>query len=74
MIYPRPVRGALLYDRKEKGVDIKEAMKIVAEQVIVKGDERIEEALQTVEAALSLKPIVSHGNGESFHYIDREDV
>ena len=50
-------------------MDIKEAMKIVAEQVIVKGDERIEEALQTVELELGLKPIVSHGNGEPFHYV-----
>jgi len=50
-------------------MDIKEAMKIVAEQVIVKGDERIEEALQTVESELGLKPIVSHGNGEPFHYV-----
>jgi len=50
-------------------MDIKEAMKIVAEQVIVKGDERIEEALQTVELELGLKPMVSHGNGEPFHYV-----
>ena len=50
-------------------MDIKEAMKIVAEQVIVKGDERIEKALQTVESELGLKPMVSHGNGEPFHYV-----
>ena len=50
-------------------MDIKEAMKIVAEQVIVKGDERIEEALRTVESELGLKPMVSHGNGEPFHYV-----
>ena len=50
-------------------MDIKEAMKIVAEQVIVKGDERIEEALETVELELGLKPMVSHGNGEPFHYV-----
>ena len=53
-------------------MDIKEAMKIVAEQVIVKGDERIEEALQTVEAALGLEPVISHGAGEPFHYKDLE--
>ena len=54
-------------------MDIKEAMKIVAEQVIVKGDERIEKALQTVESELGLKPIASqinsHGNWEPFHYV-----
>tara|TARA_A100001515_G_scaffold117083_1_gene98983 strand:- start:26 stop:205 length:180 start_codon:yes stop_codon:yes gene_type:complete len=53
-------------------MDTKEAMKIVAEQVIVKGDERIEEALQTVENALGLEPVISHGGGQPFHYIDKQ--
>ena len=55
-------------------MDIKEAMKIVSEVVFIfSGDERIEEALQTVELELGLKPIASqinsHGNWEPFHYI-----
>ena len=53
-------------------MDIKEAMKIVAYNVIVKGDEQIELALQTVENQLGLEPVLSHGNGESFHYKDLE--
>ena len=53
-------------------MDKKEAMKIVAEQVIVKGDSRIEKALQTVEAALGLDPVISHGNGEPFHYVEKK--
>ena len=53
-------------------MDTKVAMKIVAEQVIVKGDSRIEKALQTVEAALGLEPVISHGAGEPFHYKDLE--
>jgi len=51
-------------------MDTKEAMKIVAEQVIVKGDERIETALQTVENALDLEPVISHGGGQPFHYVE----
>ena len=54
-------------------MDTKEAMKVVAEQVIVKGDERIEEALQTVEKALGLKPVISHGAGQPFHYVEEVD-
>ena len=55
-------------------MDIKEAMKIVSEVVFIfSGDERIEEALQTVELELGLKPIASqinsHGNWEPFHYV-----
>tara|TARA_R100000152_G_C6592923_1_gene52754 strand:+ start:64 stop:537 length:474 start_codon:yes stop_codon:yes gene_type:complete len=55
-------------------MDIKEAMKIVSEVVFVfSGDERVEEALQTVESELGLKQIKSdHGfdqSGEPFHYV-----
>ena len=53
-------------------MDTKEAMKIVAEQIIVKGDERIETALQTVENALGLEPVISHGGGQPFHYIEKQ--
>jgi|TARA_R110002072_G_scaffold192238_1_gene349106 hypothetical protein len=53
-------------------MDIKEAMKIVAYNVIVNGNEEIELALQTVEKTLGLEPVISHGNGESFHYKDLE--
>ena len=53
-------------------MDTKVAMKIVAEQVIVKGDSRIEKALQTVEAALGLDPVISHGAGEPFHYVEKK--
>jgi len=53
-------------------MDTKEAMKIVAEQVIVKGDERIETALQTVENTLGLEPVISHGGGQPFHYIEKQ--
>jgi len=55
-------------------MDIKEAMKIVSEVVFIfSGDERVEEALQTVESELGLKQIKSdHGfdqSGEPFHYV-----
>ncbi len=55
-------------------MDIKEAMKIVSEVVFIfSGDERVEEALRTVESELGLKPINSrinsHGNWEPFHYV-----
>lgn len=55
-------------------MDIKEAMKIVSEIVFIfSGDERVEEALRTVESELGLKPIDSrinsHGNWEPFHYV-----
>ena len=53
-------------------MNIKEAMKIVAYNVIVKGDEEIELALQTVENELGLDPVISHGNGEPFHYTEQE--
>ena len=53
-------------------MDIKEAMKIVAYNVIVNGNEEIELALQTVEKTLGLEPVISHGNGESFHYNEQE--
>ena len=54
-------------------MDIKEAMKIVAYNVIVNGNEQIELALQTVEKELGLEPVISHGNGESFHYKDQRN-
>ena len=73
LIYTRGIRRAgLLNDRKEESMDTKVAMKIVAEQVIVKGDSRIEKALQTVEAALGLDPVISHGAGEPFHYVEKK--
>lgn len=53
-------------------MDKKEAMKIVAEQVIVKGDSRIEKALQIVEDTLGLDPVISHGAGEPFHYVEKK--
>ena len=68
--FTRPYGG--IYPRKEKAMDIKEAMKIVAYNVIVNGNEEIELALQTVEKTLGLEPVISHGNGESFHYKDLE--
>ena len=67
---PAPT-GAFTLERK-KEMDIKEAMKIVAYNVIVNGNEEIELALQTVEKTLGLEPVLSHGNGESFHYKDLE--
>ena len=73
LIYTRGIRRAgLLNDRKEESMDTKVAMKIVAEQVIVKGDSRIEKALQTVENTLGLEPVISHGAGEPFHYVEKK--
>ena len=49
-------------------------MKIVAYNVIVNGDEQIELALQTVENELGLDSVISHGNGEPFHYKEQEVI
>ena len=54
-------------------MDIKEALWIVAEQVIVDGDDRIELALTTVEDALGLKPVISWAEGQGGYYVEEYD-
>jgi len=56
-------------------MDIKEALRIVIEHVEVNGekDANIERAITTVEDALQLLPVISHGEGQPFHYVEEYD-
>ncbi len=54
-------------------MDIKEALRIVIEHVRVNGDEDVEKAITTVEDALKLLPVISHGEGQPFHYVEEYD-
>ena len=59
--------------RKEKELDITTALRIVVERVEVNGDEEVELAIRTVEDALRLTPVISHGHLQPFHYRSKED-
>ena len=54
-------------------MDIKEALMLVIERVEVNGDPKIEKAITTVEDALGLLPVFSHGAGQPFHYVEEYD-
>ena len=51
-------------------MDIKEALRIVVDNVEVNGDYNIEKAITVVEDALQLLPVISHGEGQPFHYVE----
>ncbi len=54
-------------------MDIKEALRIVIDNVEVNGDLNIEKAITTVEVALQLLPVISFGGGQPFHYVTEYD-
>ena len=54
-------------------MDIATALRIVVERVEVNGDEEVELAIRTVEDALRLTPVISHGHLQPFHYRSKED-
>ena len=54
-------------------MDIKEALRIVIDNVEVNGDYNIEKAITTVEDALKLLPVISFGEGQPFHYVEKYD-
>ena len=54
-------------------MDIKEALRIVIDNVEVNGDYNIERAITTVEDALQLLPVISFGEGQPFHYDEEYD-
>ena len=54
-------------------MDIKEALRIVIDNVEVNGDYNIEKAITTVEDALQLLPVISFGGGQPFHYVEKYD-
>ena len=54
-------------------MDIKEALRIVVDNVEVNGDYNIERAITTVEDALQLLPVISFGEGQPFHYVEEYD-
>ena len=54
-------------------MDIKEALRIVIDNVEVNGDLNIEKAITTVEDALQLLPVISFGGGHPFHYVTEYD-
>ena len=54
-------------------MDIKEALRIVIDNVEVNGDLNIEKAITTVEDALQLLPVISFGGGQPFHYVTEYD-
>ena len=54
-------------------MDIKEALRIVIDNVEVNGDYNIEKAITTVEDALKLLPVISFGEGQPFHYVEEYD-
>ena len=51
-------------------MDIATALRIVVERVEVNGDEEVELAIRTVEDALRLTPVISHGHLQPFHYVE----
>ena len=51
-------------------MDIKEALRIVVDNVEVNGDYNIEKAITTVEDALQLLPVLSFGEGQPFPYVE----
>ena len=54
-------------------MDIKEALRIVIDNVEVNGDYNVEKAITLVEDALQLLPVISHGGGQPFHYVEEYD-
>jgi len=54
-------------------MDIKEALRIVIDNVEVNGDYNVEKAITLVEDALQLLPVISHGEGQPFHYVEEYD-
>mgnify|MGYP003639205584 CR=1 FL=1 len=54
-------------------MDIKEALRIVIDNVEVNGDYNIERAITVVEDALQLLPVISFGNGQPFYYVEEYD-
>ena len=54
-------------------MDIATALRIVVERVEVNGDEEVELAIRTVEDALRLIPVISHGHLQPFHYVERRE-
>ena len=54
-------------------MDLKEALRIVIDNVEVNGDLNIEKAITTVEDALQLLPVISFGGGQPFHYVTEYD-
>ena len=51
-------------------MDINEALRIVIDNVEVNGDYNVEKAISLVEDALQLLPVISHGGGQPFHYVE----